>query len=86
MTGAIRKITPFGLMLQKQLTIRALQGLECQPKPNGVVYLEMVSQVVHQVWRLEIRGPGQVMAILLEQICIFLLLAAAPISPHHSSM
>jgi hypothetical protein len=66
-----------GLMLQKQLTILVLQGLECQPKRNGVVYLEMVQQVVHQVQRLEIRGLGQVMAILLEQICIFLLLATA---------
>jgi hypothetical protein len=60
--------------------------LKCQAKPNGVVYLEMVSQMEHQVRRLEIRGPGQVMALLLEQICIFLLLAAAPLSPHHSSM
>jgi hypothetical protein len=66
-----------GLMLLKQLTIRALQGLGCQPKRNGVVYLEMVQQVVHQIQRLEIRGPGQVMALLLEQICFFLLPAPA---------
>jgi hypothetical protein len=73
MTGLIRKTTPCGLTLLKQLTILALQALGCQPKRNGVVYLGMAPQVVHQVQRLEIRGLGQVMAILLEQICIFLL-------------
>jgi hypothetical protein len=70
-------MTTFGLMLQKLLTIRVLQGLECQPKPNGAVYLEMVEQVVHQALQPEIRGPGQVMVLLWEQICIFLLPATA---------
>ena len=63
-TGSVRKIAPCGLTLPKQLTILALQGLGCQPKRNGVVYLEMATQVVHQVMRLEIRGPGQVTALL----------------------
>jgi hypothetical protein len=83
LTGALQMIIPFGGMalrvktLSKQPTIHVLLDLKYPVKHNGVVYSERVLQVERQALPLKIRGLGQVMVTLLDQICTFLLLAIA---------